>query len=213
VEGIYRGGDARRKPLVPITRETTLLVAKAERREGLARHYRWEVLSPFHEPQGKVGCLQPGLPRRGEDTAAYLLAGFRPPWESGAKGARTPDASRLPGVSEPREAFGVRPIYRRFLSGARQPTVHDPNARSQGRGGSLSVSRGWYGAPTLGGWCSCRSPIQPNFGCSPKTDNGKSTRPYKNTVRKSYRKFRHTPMPQTQEPFYAGRNENSNTTG
>src|SRR5213592_1243141 len=36
------------------------------------------------------------------------------PWESGAEDARTPDASRLPGVSEPREAFGVRPIYRRF---------------------------------------------------------------------------------------------------
>jgi len=32
-------------------------------------------------------------------------------WESGAEDARTPDASRLPGVSEPREASGVRPIY------------------------------------------------------------------------------------------------------
>ena len=39
-------------------------------------------------------------------------------WESGAKDARTPDASRPPDVSEPREAFGVRPIYRRFPSGA-----------------------------------------------------------------------------------------------
>src|SRR6058998_2416538 len=43
------------------------------------------------------------------------------PWESGAEDARTPDASRLPGVSEAREAFGVRPIYRRFPSGAGQP--------------------------------------------------------------------------------------------
>jgi len=39
------------------------------------------------------------------------------PWESGAEDARTPSASRLPGVSEPREASGVRPIYRRFPSG------------------------------------------------------------------------------------------------
>ena len=43
-------------------------------------------------------------------------------WKSGAEDARTPDASRLPGVSEPREAFGVRPIYRRFPSGA-GPTI------------------------------------------------------------------------------------------
>jgi len=40
------------------------------------------------------------------------------PWKSGAEDARTPDASRLPSGSEPREAFGVRPIYRRFPSGA-----------------------------------------------------------------------------------------------
>ena len=50
------------------------------------------------------------------------------PWESGAEDARTPDASRLPGVSEPREASGVRPIYRRFLSGAGRPAVHVPTA-------------------------------------------------------------------------------------
>ena len=43
------------------------------------------------------------------------------PWESGAEDARTPDASRVPGVSEAREAFGVRPIYRRFPSGAGRP--------------------------------------------------------------------------------------------
>jgi hypothetical protein len=30
--------------------------------------------------------------------------------------SRTPDASRLPGVSEARKAFGVRSIYRRFSS-------------------------------------------------------------------------------------------------
>ena len=39
-------------------------------------------------------------------------------WKSGAEDARSPDASRQPCVSEPREAFGVRPIYRRFPSGA-----------------------------------------------------------------------------------------------
>src|SRR5436853_2471288 len=44
--------------------------------------------------------------------------------ESGAEDARTPDASRLPGVSEPREASGVRPIYRRFPSRARRLAVH-----------------------------------------------------------------------------------------
>ena len=58
---------------------------------------RWTIL-PLHEPA-------------------------RPPnrslaWESDAEDARTPDASRLPGVSEAREAFGVRPNYRRFSSGA-----------------------------------------------------------------------------------------------
>jgi hypothetical protein len=50
------------------------------------------------------------------------------PWESSAEDARTPDASRLPGVSEPREASGVRPIYRRFPPGVRRPAVHGPNA-------------------------------------------------------------------------------------
>ncbi len=40
--------------------------------------------------------------------------------EIGAEDARTPDASRMPGVSGPREASGVRPIYRRFLDGAAQ---------------------------------------------------------------------------------------------
>src|SRR6185503_5874084 len=49
------------------------------------------------------------------------------PCESGAEDARTPDASRLPGVSELREAFGVRPIYRRFSSGAGRPAVQGPN--------------------------------------------------------------------------------------
>src|SRR5213592_242067 len=48
------------------------------------------------------------------------------PWESGAEDARTPDASRLPGVSEAREAFGVRPIYRRFPSGAARPRFMVP---------------------------------------------------------------------------------------
>jgi len=47
-------------------------------------------------------------------------------WEGGAEVARTPDASRLPGVSEAREAFGVRPIYRRFSSGAGRPRFMVP---------------------------------------------------------------------------------------
>ena len=40
----------------------------------------------------------------------------RLPWESGAEDARTPSASRLLGGSGPREASGVRPIYRRSFS-------------------------------------------------------------------------------------------------
>src|SRR6266536_3324493 len=55
----------------------------------------------------------------------HQIAGL--PWESGAEDARIPNASRLPGVSEPREASGVRPIYRRFPSGAGRPAVHGPN--------------------------------------------------------------------------------------
>ena len=34
---------------------------------------------------------------------------------SGDKATRTPDASRLPGVSEPREASGLRRVHRRFF--------------------------------------------------------------------------------------------------
>src|SRR3989442_531400 len=58
------------------------------------------------------------------------------PWESGAEAARTPDASRQPGVSESREAFGVRPIYRRFPSSAARPPVHGPNACEKTKEGS-----------------------------------------------------------------------------
>ena len=57
-----------------------------------------KVVGAFHEPARPSTCT------------------FH--WESGAEAARTPDASRLPGVSEPREASGVRPIYRRFPYGA-----------------------------------------------------------------------------------------------
>src|SRR5438046_9640244 len=78
--------------------------------------------------------------------AAFLSTGFslfdEPPRlsnrslprESGAEDARTPDASRLPGVSELREASGVRPIYRRFSSGAGRPAVHGPNACEKTKG-------------------------------------------------------------------------------
>ena len=57
------------------------------------------------------------------------------PWESGAEDARTPDASRLPGVCEPREASGVRPIYRRFPPGLvmPHPIPVDLNAEAQRR--------------------------------------------------------------------------------
>src|SRR5882724_10388943 len=55
-------------------------------------------------------------------------------WESGAEDARTPDASRPPGVSEPRVASGVRPIYRRFSSGAGRPAVQGPNACEKSKG-------------------------------------------------------------------------------
>src|SRR5216110_2644833 len=96
--------------------------------------------------------------------AAFLSTGFslfdEPPRlsnrslprESGAEDARTPDASRLPGVSEPREASGVHPIYRRFPSGAGQPAVRGPNAWHQSRGdfprslkrvGVMSSNRGF----------------------------------------------------------------------
>src|SRR5437879_1140331 len=69
-----------------------------------------KVVEAFHEPARPSNCSLP--------------------WESGAEDARTPDASRPPGVSEPREASGVRPIYRRFSSGAGRPAVHGPNGLS-----------------------------------------------------------------------------------
>src|SRR5881394_2154332 len=55
----------------------------------------------------RTGGLSMNLPRPSNRSLS---------WKSGAEDARTPDASRLPGVSEPREASGVRPIYRRFPS-------------------------------------------------------------------------------------------------
>jgi hypothetical protein len=56
-------------------------------------------------------------------------------WKSGAEDARTPDASRRSGVSEARETFGVRPIYRRFPSRAGLRAVHGPTARGKTIGG------------------------------------------------------------------------------
>jgi len=44
--------------------------------------------------------------------------------------------TRGPLTRRKAEAFGVRPIYRRFPSSAGWPVVHGPKARSQGRGGS-----------------------------------------------------------------------------
>src|SRR5206468_10832791 len=69
----------------------------------------------FHEPAPPSNC---SLPR-----------------ESGAVDARTPDASRLPAVSESREASGVRAMYRRLSSGAGRRAAQRPNARSSDRGG------------------------------------------------------------------------------
>src|SRR5206468_10832650 len=72
-------------------------------------------------------------------------------WESGAEDTRTPDASRPPGVSEPREASGVRPIYRRFSSGAGRPAVHGPHACETANieppTSNLQAAPGWDTAP------------------------------------------------------------------
>ena len=45
-------------------------------------------------------------------------------WESGAEDARTPNADAWSTDSVAREAFGVRPIHRRFPSGAGWSEVH-----------------------------------------------------------------------------------------
>jgi len=74
-----------------------------------------------HLPDGTFAIFGAGMPDEPAIESELL-------WESGAEDARTPDASRPPGVSEPREASGVRPIYRRFSSGAGRPAVHGPHA-------------------------------------------------------------------------------------
>src|SRR5881396_2042669 len=72
----------------------------------------------------------------------HELAGHRIaalPWESGTEKARTPNADASSDDSAAREAFGVRPIYRRFLSGATLSDsfkVHGPKAREKWRGDS-----------------------------------------------------------------------------
>ena|SRR5436190_13505973 len=58
-------------------------------------------------------------------------------WEGGTEDARTPDPSRRPGVSEAREAFGVRPIYRRFPSGAGRPRFMVPMHGREAEGALL----------------------------------------------------------------------------
>ncbi len=55
------------------------------------------------------------------------------PWESGAEDARPPNAEASSADSAARKAFGVRPIYRRFLSGAGRPAVHGSDAREKSR--------------------------------------------------------------------------------
>src|SRR2546425_9656860 len=87
---------------------------------------RWRqslTCSTFVVPMHGIKALEAFL----EPTRSSNLSLAR---ESGAEDARTPDASRPPGVSEPRKASGVSPIYRRFPSGAGRPAVHGPNARS-----------------------------------------------------------------------------------
>ena len=91
--------------------------------------YRWQDPDRFMVPMRGikvVGALH-------EPTRS---SNCNPPLESGAEDARTPDASRPPGVSEPREASGVRPIYRRFRTAAGRRAVHGPNACEKTKGGS-----------------------------------------------------------------------------
>src|SRR5580765_1838361 len=52
------------------------------------------------------------------------------------------NTSRPPSVSEPCEAFGVRPIYRRLPSGVGRPSVHGPNAAKKRKGSSLMTA--WF---------------------------------------------------------------------
>ena len=111
----------------------------------------------IHEPQRAAGILPAARWRQSLTCSTFVvpmhgikaLEAFLEPtrlsnlslaWESGAEDARTPDASRLPGVSEPRKASGVRPIYRRFPSGAGRPAVHGPNACGENERG-LSMNR------------------------------------------------------------------------
>src|SRR5437667_5785338 len=94
--------------------------------EGLTR-FRFKV--PMHSKKRK-GALQEHARSSNRSLA----------WESGAEDARTPDASRLPGVSEAREAFGVRPIYRRFPSGAGAPKFMVPMHAKKRSGLSRNMS-------------------------------------------------------------------------
>ncbi len=89
------------------------------------------------------------------------------PWESGAEDARTPDASRPPGVSEPREASGVRPIIGAFRPARDSPrflvpmhakkrkgAFHEPERRTPVRQGVLRppnrhCAEREFGAPSV----------------------------------------------------------------
>jgi len=97
-----------------------------------------------HLPDGTFAIFGAGMPDEPAIESELL-------WESGAEDARTPDASRPPGVSEPREASGVRPIYRRFSSGAGRPAVHGPHACETSNiehpTSNLQAAPGWDTAP------------------------------------------------------------------
>src|SRR3989442_7946687 len=100
--------------------------------------------TPSSHPSPPVGEKVPEGPLKGIWIASSLQCAASKSWrpfmkllgpriltcvlESGAEDARTPDADAWCTDSAAREAFGVRPIYRRFLSGAGQPVVQGPNA-------------------------------------------------------------------------------------
>jgi len=86
-------------------------MGRVSRRRALPQFYSicCPVLKLAHMPRHakkRKGALHETCPRSNR----------RLPWESGAEDARTPSASRLLGGSGPREASGVRPIYRRSFS-------------------------------------------------------------------------------------------------
>jgi len=115
----------------------------------------------LHEPQGTAGIL----PAEGSENSPADETSAAPcwrhcpicwrfraryesacpsnpdqPWESGAEDARTPDADAWSADLAAREAFGVRPIYRRFPSSAGRSAVHCPTMDADNNGRVLSTN-------------------------------------------------------------------------